>query len=361
MSNSRHLHGSGNDDEIFIDASPNPLYKATSQSEHSSLNRHGGKKTLAELSGSSTAAATDRDARRADRQQHFQQYQSHTLPLSRTSVETSMTLARPDSQTWDRHAMGRTAIGSPGRTATPAVGSSGGHLEETAPSKSPSFEEKKSEPSKQMQARSIRLSLGASSDLPREPRKIPMVNCHEKIVLCLDISKEMESLQFRMRTGDKVSFVALIKKALGIFFRSKHTINPRHEYALMVLNNTAYWMSDFVSDPMKILTYVDVSNPHVCDTCELSSIFDELQKHVVIPNVLDGCSPPYVVRVILIYGRSLCVPQLNRRPHHHEMEASNCFYVDVLYVHDPPSSENNCEVNVQSFIISSVEGKFMVT
>lgn len=189
MSNSRQLYGSSNDNDPSDDASPNPLYKATSHSEHSSLNRHGGKKTLAELSGSSAAAvATDRDTRREDRQQYSQKYQSHTLPLSRTSNQTNATLVRPDSQTWDRHAMGRTAIGSPGRTATPAVGgSSGGHLEETAPSKSPSFEDKKSEPStKQMQARSIRLSLGASSDLPKEPRKLPMVNCHEKIVCVLN-------------------------------------------------------------------------------------------------------------------------------------------------------------------------------
>lgn len=353
MSNNRQMHGSNKetDDDQLDDDSPNPLYKATSQSEHSSLNRHGGKKkTLAELSGSSqpsapAAPATDRDKHRTEKQRGVQQYQSHTLPLSRTYNETPMTLDRPDSQTWDRHAMGRTVIGSPGRTTTPSIMTGSGHHEDTVPSKSPSSEDKKSEPvTKPMQARSIRLSLGASSDLAKEARKIPTINCHEKIVLCLDVSTEMESLQFRMKIRDKVSFVTLIKKALGIFFRSKHMINPLHEYALMVLSNTAFWMSDFCSDPMKILTFVDdLSNPVICDTCELSSILDELQKHVVIPRVSDGCSPPYIVRVILIYGRSMCIPQLNRKPHHYEMESSNCFCVDVLYVHDPPTCENNCE------------------
>ena len=29
---------------------------------------------------------------------------------------------------------------------------------------------------------------------------------------------------------------------------------------------------------------------------------------------------------------------------HHQLELSPYFFVDVLYVHEPPSEENNCEV-----------------
>lgn len=333
------------------DGSPNPLYLATSQSEHSSLSRHS-KPTLAEISASRGVGNTgnqdehrphqERDKRHDHRTHHQQQPQTSSR-YNTLGPECTVTLDRPDTQTWDRHAAGRTPIGSPGRVIAPPPATVTGVLEEP-PSKSANLSEEKPPPAaKAMQARTIRLSLGASTDLPREPRMIPAVNCPEKIVLCLDVSKEMESLSFRMRNGDKVFFITLIKKALAIFFRTKHMMNSKHEFALMFLDTSSAWMFDFCSDPMKILTILeDMTKLVECEQCELSSIFDEILKHVAIPSASSGV-PPYTVRVILIYGRSVCVPQLNRKQNHKAVELSNCFGIDVVYVHDPPSAENNCE------------------
>lgn len=197
MSSNRHGQAPG---DLFQgdqknDGSPNPLYLATSQSEHSTLSRHG-KPTLAEISASRGNAGNydehrphqERDKRHDHRTHHHQQ-QSHTSPRYNTlGPENTVTLDRPDSQTWDRHAAGRTPIGSPGRvvaspsTSTATVTALTGTHEES-PSKSSSSSEEKTQPAaKAMQARTIRLSLGASTDLPKEVRMIPAVNCPEKIV-----------------------------------------------------------------------------------------------------------------------------------------------------------------------------------
>ena len=177
------------------EGSPNPLYLATSQSEHSTLSRHS-KPTLAEISASRGNTGNydeprlhqqERDKRHDHRTRHQQQPQSYTTSSRHSTLgpENSMTLERPDSQTWDRHAAGRTPIGSPGRTAVvPPTSTIVAGMREQSPSKSLNLPEEKPPPpaAKAMQARTIRLSLGASTDLPKEPRMVAAVNCPEKIV-----------------------------------------------------------------------------------------------------------------------------------------------------------------------------------
>ena len=42
---------------------------------------------------------------------------------------------------------------------------------------------------------------------------------------------------------DKFSPIQLIKRAIGIFVHSKHHIDPRHEFALIYLQDAAFWVS----------------------------------------------------------------------------------------------------------------------
>lgn len=63
-------------------------------------------------------------------------------------------------------------------------------------------------------------------------------------MLNLNISKGMS---FLFGYSDKVSFITLIKKALGIFFRTKHMMNSKHEFALMFLDTSSAWASRLLS------------------------------------------------------------------------------------------------------------------
>lgn len=340
-------------------SSINPLYLATT--DRLSLTRP----PLTEISSSShvsqssSRSTNDENLQQSDREKKHERRRLTTRQPGNGSHQPmdscETTLERPDTQTWDRHATAGNwtqGAGSPNRSSPslPLTATSGTHVsmrDEESPSKSNVPPEAQQTITKPMQARSIRLSLGASAEITIENRLIPHINCQEKIILCLDVCKEMESMSFRRRNGKNMASIDVVKKALGIFFQTKHMINPLHEFALMFLDTSSAWMCDFTNNPNKMLTILeDMTKLVESETCDLSSIFDEIKKHVEIPciNVSSGVKPPYVVRVILIYGRSNCIPhQLNRKPHHKAMEQSNCFCIDVLYIHDPPSAENNCE------------------
>lgn len=189
----------------------------------------------------------------------------------------------------------------------------------------------------------VRLVRAPSSAKPAT--NIPQVDCPEKIVICLDISKEMEKKNFILRQGDKKTPMDLVTRALNIFLQTKQSLNSHHEFALMFLDDCAKWVCDFTDDPERIMTFlaemkncVDVDN-----CCDLSTVFTEVASHVVPHEVPSETSPPYIIRVILIYGRSYCEPVFSVAKHRQALQASDYFCVDAFYLHDPASDENQCK------------------
>ncbi|ELU05484.1 hypothetical protein CAPTEDRAFT_27383, partial [Capitella teleta] len=130
--------------------------------------------------------------------------------------------------------------------------------------------------------------------------------------------------------SDKFSSIQLIKRALGIFMNSKHLIDARHEFALVYLQDAAFWMSDFTSEPSKIVTILE----------DMSSCNVRLPSVRSNPHVIP---PPYIVRTILLYGRSHCIPTFSTTKAQLELTSSPYFFMDAYYLHQVPSDENKCE------------------
>lgn len=185
--------------------------------------------------------------------------------------------------------------------------------------------------------------------LPSEPEVfLPKVNCQEKIIICLDLSQELLSMSFQSKTSEPRSMLSLSKMAIDMFVKIKSKIDSRHEYALIALRNTAEWVSGFTCQPLSICNALSsLQNSPTNDDIDLTSVFTLINDHVQLPEVHDITLPPkYTVRVILLYGRSNCVPVIKATEGKEvlsRMTDSPYFFLDVLYIHETPSESNHCE------------------
>jgi hypothetical protein len=179
-------------------------------------------------------------------------------------------------------------------------------------------------------------------------RNVPAVNIPEKIILCIDLTEEPNCTLFKLGDGSKYAPLYMIKRVAEIFINSKNLINKNHEFALVVLqSDTVAWLRDFTNDPCDIISVLeDMSETQQGDTFDLSAMFDVICDHVSLPKVSEpnATPPPFVVRVILLYSRSYCVPKfIHGQESFSLLLSSDYFTLDILYIHEDPSEANKCE------------------
>ncbi|XP_033117056.1 BRISC and BRCA1-A complex member 1-like [Anneissia japonica] len=179
--------------------------------------------------------------------------------------------------------------------------------------------------------------------------QLPKINCKEKIVICFDLSPEVDRVEFIGRDGTPYNPSALIRSVLNVFIQTKNSINPKHEFALVLLQEKAVWFQDFTNDLNDIigdLYDLDLEKPD-CEEFDLTSLFEVLYQNVVLPPVegdIESLPPPYIIRTIMVYGRSKCIPTFaaNRQVCEHFLK-SPYFFMDVFYIHETPTDENKCK------------------
>jgi len=185
-------------------------------------------------------------------------------------------------------------------------------------------------------------------------------NCAEKIIFCIDLCKEVDSLDFCRGGKKSPTRLDLIKQALRIFVFTKQKMNPNHEFAICVLTETTIWYQDLTTDVdifSKKLMQLQVQGDFT--SFNVSSIFDVI--NTKFPDIL--AAPQFkstaaaAYRAILIYSRSNSIPHFE--PNQHKLtsdllDAPN-FFFDALYLHSKPSKENRPQ-DVYDFI-TEIEGK----
>ncbi|KAF4519596.1 hypothetical protein B566_EDAN003763 [Ephemera danica] len=182
------------------------------------------------------------------------------------------------------------------------------------------------------------------------PQLLPRVNVPEKIVLCLDLSTDPNFTPYRFGDGTKVSPLAMMKRIVHIFLFSKKMLNTKHQYALVVLHDdNATWLCDFTNEPKSIINLLTnlVENDQP-ESFDLSVLFDTLKENITLPDMddLSKFAPPFVVRVILLYARSTCIPSFeNNKMSYELLSSSPYFFLDLLYIHEPVTDDNKemCE------------------
>ncbi|XP_053556658.1 BRISC and BRCA1-A complex member 1 [Bombina bombina] len=188
--------------------------------------------------------------------------------------------------------------------------------------------------------------------------KTPRVNCPEKVIICLDLAEEMASQKLESFNGSKANALNSSQKMIEMFVRTKHKIDKRHEFALVVANNEALWLSGFTSDPRELCSCLYDLETNICESFNLEGLFNLIQQRTDFP-VTDNVQtipPPYVVRTILIYSRPASQPPLAFTEGMKKMLQCPYFFFDVIYIHNGSEDEELSWKNVFGFF-SSLDSK----
>ncbi|XP_065069625.1 BRISC and BRCA1-A complex member 1-like [Rhopilema esculentum] len=182
--------------------------------------------------------------------------------------------------------------------------------------------------------------------------KWPPVNCKEKIVIFVDISSDMNSESLNQGRSRSQPFIWFVKKTLQMFFVSKTILNPEHEYAMVLMqDNTTVWFQEFSNNSKRLCESVadlEAGEEPVDseNTYDFGAVVTLLKEHCELPEVEDiALPPPYIIRVIFIYGRSQCCLNLSeeKQKELEELKKSPYFFLDVLYLHEIPSADNKAQ------------------
>lgn len=176
------------------------------------------------------------------------------------------------------------------------------------------------------------------------------INSPEKIVFVIDTARERNCTPFKLSTGGNYMPLFMIKRIVENFICTKSIIQRSHEYALMTLNShSARWICDFTNNIDSIVNYLNSIDEDPLEEdqtfYDLGEMLDKLQEKLPLPTKKhDTIIPTFVVRVILVYSRSSSMPKFHTGKYSLDiLTNSPYFFIDVLYVHEPPCSENLCQ------------------
>ncbi|NWQ83108.1 BABA1 protein, partial [Columbina picui] len=166
--------------------------------------------------------------------------------------------------------------------------------------------------------------------------KTPRVNCPEKVIICLDLAEEMALPKLESFNGSKTNALNISQKMIEMFVRTKHKIDKCHEFALVVVNNDATWLSGFTSDPREVCSCLYDLETVVCKSFSIQPPVGLGWQKIELPVTenVQTIPPPYVVRTILVFGRPGCQPQFSMSEHMKKMLQCPYFFFDVVYIHN---------------------------
>ncbi|XP_029004882.1 BRISC and BRCA1-A complex member 1 isoform X2 [Betta splendens] len=188
---------------------------------------------------------------------------------------------------------------------------------------------------------------------PEYQLRVPRVNCPEKVIICLDLSEEMSLPKLESFNGSKTNALNISQKMIEMFVRTKHKIDKRHEFALVVVNDDALWLSGFTSDPRELCSCLYDLETNVCESFNLEDLLNVIRQKIELPMMenVQTVPPPYVVRTVLIYSRHAGQLQFNPSEAVNMLQ-SPYFFFDVVYLHngvEEQGDETSWRENFTSF------------
>ncbi|XP_041061046.1 BRISC and BRCA1-A complex member 1 isoform X2 [Carcharodon carcharias] len=279
------------------------------------------------------AGGRTRSSRRRHQEQEPQaQPQPHTLPQPQPSYQSqpqSQSQSQPQSQPQNQSQFLSKSQSLPQSQSQPQF------QNQSAPSGQSSFlPQSQSQPQFQSQ-----LQLPAqfqSHPQPETQIRTPKVNCPEKVIICLDLSEEMSLQKLDSMNGSKTNALNIAQKMIEMFVRTKHKIDKRHEFALVVVNDEVTWLSGFTSDPREVCSCLYDLDTNVCESFNLDGLFNLIQQKIELPVTenVQTIPPPYIVRMILVYIRTPCHPQAISIERLSKILQSPYFFFDMIYIHN---------------------------
>lgn len=166
--------------------------------------------------------------------------------------------------------------------------------------------------------------------------RAPRVNCPEKVIICLDLSEEMSLQKLESFNGSKTNALNISQKMIEMFVRTKHKIDKRHEFALVVVNDDAMWLSGFTSDPRELCSCLYDLETNVCESFNLEDLFNVILQKIELPQMenIQTIPPPFVVRTLLVFSRHSGMLQFSPSDAVKKMLQSPYFFFDVVFLHN---------------------------
>ncbi|URE46777.1 interconversion of serine and glycine (By similarity) [Musa troglodytarum] len=165
----------------------------------------------------------------------------------------------------------------------------------------------------------------------------------EDVLFCVDVDVESKA---EMAKGRAITRLDAIKQALLLFVHTKLSMNPDHRFAFSILAQSVSWLrKEFSSEvdsalsAVRAITAADSSY----GLADITQLF-RIAAHEAKKSRAQG----RLFRVILIYCRSSACPQ------HQWPVSQKLFTMDVIYLHDKPSSEN-CPQKVYDALVDALE------
>lgn len=178
-------------------------------------------------------------------------------------------------------------------------------------------------------------------------------NCKEKIIFIVDTCSEMGDSYYGVDENGgnkKRSKIFWVKECIEMFLLTKSSLNPNNEFAISLLQGSGYlWYQEFTKD-VKLLvdTLADVENgAEAAETFSMDDVFNHICINCALPSNDTKARPEFVLRVILIYGRSKCQLDLSRQGEKFlkKMQLSPYFFLDTLYL---PCEDNMQEISTKT-------------
>ncbi|NWS07466.1 BABA1 protein, partial [Motacilla alba] len=150
-------------------------------------------------------------------------------------------------------------------------------------------------------------------------------------IICLDLAEEMAVPKLESFNGCRSNALTVAQKMIEMFVRTKHKIDKSHEFALVVVNNDATWLSGFTSDPREVCSCLYDLDTVVCQSF---SILPQQKVELPVTDNVQTIPPPFVVRTILVFGRPRCQPHFCGGEHVKKLLQCPYFFFDVVYIHN---------------------------
>ncbi|KAM3960977.1 BRISC and BRCA1-A complex member 1 [Aphomia sociella] len=178
---------------------------------------------------------------------------------------------------------------------------------------------------------------------------IPNINVPERVIICLDTCYDDNSTLYRLADGTTFTPINIMKRILDFFINSKYAINKKTEFALLIMKDTEpCWIQNFTNNLKDIINVIDYINAEesTAESFDFKKIFHIIKQKVNIPEYKqEDCMqpPPYVLRMIVLYGRSNCIPIIPLDdPYFMFLKKQLYFYIDILLAHEEECSRYKC-------------------
>lgn len=187
-------------------------------------------------------------------------------------------------------------------------------------------------------------------------QSIPSVAVSEKIVICIDTSKDMSvGYTCTLSNQNIIDASAIMNEALRVFITNKLAIAKDTSFALVSIKpGDVELISTFTSDVTSLVKSLSEmkggTNEEVTpdyDLTGMSAMFSSIDKP---ENVKSKTIPPeYIVRVILVYNNSYSIPSFKEVDKFRASYLNSSCIFDVVHLHEAQSDFNRVEKIYEQF------------